>query len=373
MISEKKSSLKPILESSEGVHLSAYVVNRKDLSDLKLQILDIIFEAEECLAEVFDAEERKIFLEPLHGLMNDARILKNMKGNIGFFRNQNSFRVLNIPVDLVGQCHVATSFHVKPLLRWMQVDHDFLILGLTNESAHLYQASQNSVKKLDSVLFPQVYLENNNLKSGPNTKDKTFIWLNEWILQMTQKSSARLYLVGEKKLIRQLNQYLKYRPVVKAPILKRFDEESLGEVCSNIRLLYREEAKQTLERSLVEFRYAEELNLAKKNIFQIAKAAVQGQVKKLIIADGVNIFGKIDKKTGGLALHPFDLDHEDDDILDDLAQTVLASGGQVIVAARDEIPKNHPILAILEPRASDLEKNQEYAEFIELQQKEAST
>lgn len=373
MITEKQTSLKPILESCDGVHLSAYIVNRKDLSDLKLQLRDILFEAEEYLVEVFDSEERKNFLEPLYGLMNDARILKNMKGNIGLFRNQNSFRVLNIPVDLVRQCHVATSFHVKPLLRWMQVDRDFLILGLTKESAHLYQASQNSVKKLDSVLFPQIYLESKNLKSEPAAKEKIFVWLNEWVLQTTLKSKARLYLAGEKNLIRQLNQFLKYRPVAKTPILSHFDEGSLAEVCSNIRLLCREEAKRTLERSLVEFRYAEELNLAKKNIFQIAKAAVQGRVKKLIVADGVNIFGKIDKKTGSLALHPFDLDHEDDDILDDLAQTVLAAGGQVIVAAKDEIPKNHPILAILEPRASDLEKNCEYAQFIELQQKEAST
>jgi hypothetical protein len=108
----------------------------------------------------------------------------------------------------------------------------------------------------------------------------------------------------------------------------------------------------------MEFYHAEDLNLANRNIFQIAKAAIQGKVRKLIIADGINIFGKIDKKSGGISIHPAHLDHEDDDILDDLAQEVLAQGGEVIVASRDEIPKGRPILAILEKSNSDLVKHQ---------------
>jgi hypothetical protein len=104
----------------------------------------------------------------------------------------------------------------------------------------------------------------------------------------------------------------------------------------------------------MEFYQAEDLNLAIKNIFQIAKAAIKGKVRKLVIADGINIFGKIDRKSGGLSIHPTHLDHEDDDILDDLAQEVLAQGGEVVVASRDEIPKGRPALAILERPDSEL-------------------
>ena len=71
-------------------------------------------------------------------------------------------------------------------------------------------------------------------------------------------------------------------------------------------------------------------------------------MRKIIVTDELSIFGKIDPKSGGLAIHPFDLDHEDDCILDDLAQMVLSQGGEVIVAKRDEIPKGRPILAILD-------------------------
>lgn len=106
----------------------------------------------------------------------------------------------------------------------------------------------------------------------------------------------------------------------------------------------------------MEFYQAEDLNLANKNIFQIAKAAIKGKVRKLIIADGIKIFGKIDKKSGELFIHPAHLNHEDDDILDDLAQEVLIQGGEVVVASREEIPKGRPILAILELSDSELSK-----------------
>ena len=50
------------------------------------------------------------------------------------------------------------------------------------------------------------------------------------------------------------------------------------------------------------------------------------------------------------------MDHEDDDILDDLAQIVLSQGGEVIVASKNEIPKGRPILAILDDGGKEIEK-----------------
>ena len=52
MITEKKLTLKPILESNEGVHLKAYLVNRGELIDLKSQLRTVINESYEWLNNV---------------------------------------------------------------------------------------------------------------------------------------------------------------------------------------------------------------------------------------------------------------------------------------------------------------------------------
>lgn len=96
-----------------------------------------------------------------------------------------------------------------------------------------------------------------------------------------------------------------------------------------------------------EFSIAEDQSRIAKNIFQISKAVARGEVRKLMVAADAKVFGKIDPKTGGLAINPYHLDHEDYDILDDLAQAVIAQGGEVVVAAEDEMPRARIAMAIL--------------------------
>jgi hypothetical protein len=339
MLTSKQASLKPLLESENGVHLTAYLINRGDLIDLKSQLKTVIDESYEWLNSAMSAEELKRFLEPIDALLLDARIFEQMKGNIGLFRTIDSFRVLNIPIPVEQSCQVATSFHIKPLLRWLQTDREFLLLGIEKNSAHLYLGSLDSFKLVDSF--------------------ETLAWLNDWIKKLTKTAKPKLFMAGEKSKIDEFYPYLEYPNTIKTPISSSFGEHNVSDICTKIRKLLKEESKKALEKSLLEFKFAEEGNRTQKNIFQIAKAVVQGKVHKLIVTDELSIFGTIDKKTGGLALHPFDLDHEDDCILDDLAQMVLSQGGEVVIAKRDEIPKGRPILAILDEDGLVLE-NERY-------------
>lgn len=367
MLTSKQTTLKPLLESKEGIHLTIYLVNRGHLVDLKSQLRDRIKDACEWLNNAMSPKERVKFLEPLHALLNDSRILKQMKGNIGIFRNEEVFRILNIPIDVEQSCQVATSFHVKPLLRWLQGGQEFLLLGLEKEAAHLYQGSEDCFKLVDSVLFPEFFKtkdlddEYTSLKKSRLHRERaveTFAWLNDWIQSLTESAKPRLFLAGEESLLRPLTNSLKYKNAVRTPIANSFASANAVELCRIIRKILKEESKKNLEKTLLEFRFAEEIKRVRKNIFQISRAVVQGKVCKLIITDELSIFGKIDPKTGGIAIHPFDLDHEDDCILDDLAQMVLNQGGEVIVAKRDEIPKGRPILAILDDDGENLEKTE---------------
>jgi hypothetical protein len=372
MLTSKQTILRSLLESENGIHLTAYLVNRGDLIDLKYQLNRIINESYEWLNSVMSTEEQKRFLGPLDSLLLDARIFKQMKGNIGLFRTRNSLRVLNIPIDVEQSCQVATSFHVKPVLRWLQEDQEFLLLGMENGLASLYLGSQDSFKLVDSIDLPEFFKEQHSFDGYVSIKesrqrkikeDETFAWINEWIKDITETTSPKLFVAGEKSKINSLHRHLHYKNTVKTPIFNSFGQHHISDICTNIRKILKDESKKNLEKSLLEFRFAEEENRTCKNIFQISKAVAQGKVRKLVVTDELNIFGKIHKESGRLAIHPFDLDHEDDCILDDLAQMVLGQGGEVVIANRDEIPKGRPILAILDNEAEALEKREDFYAF----------
>lgn len=336
MILHKKESLKSILSSNKGVHLTSYIVNNTDTAKIKEQLELTIAEAEEFLQPVLAKDDLIKFFSPIHNLTKDSHILNNLKGNIGLFRNKDAFRILTIPIDIDYQCHVADSFHVKPLIKWLQFDRDFILLGINKNMIQIYYGNQTTFQKVSSL-----YINNSREKESG-------LWLKDILELLSLKHSPKLFIAGETKLLEQYTKFIHYKNIVQAPLSSKFDEETLIDLCSTARNILKLEAKKSLEKALSEFHIAEKMNLTKKNIFQIAKAAIQGKIKKLIIAEGINVFGKIDKKTGGLAIHPFDLDHEDDDILDDLAQTVLLSGGEVYIAPKEKIPSERPIMAIIE-------------------------
>lgn len=329
MVVDKESSLKPILASQGGLHLTAYLVNRGDVEDLQSQLRQSLREAKAWLSEVLPPDELKKFLEPFQALQKETRLLANVRGNIALFRNLEGFRMLALPVEVERLCVVATTFHVKPLLRWIQSDHTFLLLGFHANEAHLYLGNQNAFQKIGML---------------PVSTRRPHGHLEAWLKDYAKSGQTRLFLAGDPTLT---NPY----EALGSPVAADFREESVGRLCAFVRRLLRIEEQIKIQESLIEFRIAEERRLATNNIFRIAESASRGEVRKLIVADRVSIFGKMDPRTGALSLHPFDLDHEDDDLLDDLAQTVLARGGEVVVAPIDSLPNAKPALAILKSPA----------------------
>ncbi len=356
MLASKVSNLKPLLESSGGLHVTAYFENRGDVKDFKEQIRDSIHRAHEHIAVVMNTEDQLAFLEPLEELYRNTNDLTKMEGSLGVFLKKEFFCSLNVPLRVNHTCQVATSFHIKPLLQWLQADEEFLLIGIDQDTVYLAKGTQFSFTIADSVS-----LQKSNSKSSLgsiNTQSErnfakvcelaTIHWLRNCLFEMATESKPKLYLAGNQPILEHLKGSHFYDRVVKKPISASFSIGEMDSICANIRKIQRAETYDFLERSLGEFRAAEDRYRTRTNIFQIAKAVAQGRVRKLAISEEVSVFGKMDRKTGALAIHPFDLDHEDDDILDDLAQMVLLQGGDVIVVPQIDIPNRRPILAIVD-------------------------
>lgn len=363
MIASKVNALKPLIDSNEGPHLTAYLTNDKSIFDLRRQLEESISIGYEYLAPVMNPEALIRFMAPMHSAVHDTKLLKGLKGNVGIFRNENSFRMLSLPVSIEQTCIVATSFHIKPLLSWIQSDKDFLLLGIGEGFANLYQGNKHNLNLIDTILFRTENKTTSGFDSYADLKiqrnkklmyDDTVLWINEWIENMNNENSPPLFIAGSQKLTEVFIKQCRYKNLKRNPIWPSFTDNNVDQVCTEIRTKLAKESKEKIDHALMEFNQAEDINIASKNIFHIASAAVKGRVLKLIIADDISIFGTINKTSGELSIHPRHLNHEDDDVLDDLAQEVLAHGGEVIIVSRSQIPKGRPILAILERNGNEL-------------------
>jgi hypothetical protein len=252
---------------------------------------------------------------------------------------------------------VADTFHVKPLLKWIQLDREFLLLGFESGSVTLYQGDLQTLRPVDTVLFSpgvESSCSGSSLGGLNEWRDRkmriqsTLEWLNGWILSLTLEVRPRLFLAGPQELTRKCLQIFQYENLASHAVSDTYSQQELSKLGTKVRVQLRAEARKSYRRRLAEFSDALSVRQASGNIFAIAQAAALGNVRKLLVADGIQLFGKLNRSSGSLQLHGGDLDHEDDDVLDDLAQLVLNRGGEVTVAARAEIPSGSAIQAILD-------------------------
>ncbi|OFZ25952.1 MAG: hypothetical protein A2381_09850 [Bdellovibrionales bacterium RIFOXYB1_FULL_37_110] len=345
MLSLKIKTMEPLLESQSGIHLTNYIKNSGCVSDLKKQIQNAIELAQKHLAPVMTQSLIHKFLAPIKRFQQDSKLLKSFKENsIGIFRTKNAFRALSLPLEVETSCIVADSFHVKPLLKWIQIDSEFLLLGLQYGSANLYQGNLHDFKHIDTRIYSQSPYNQKNQEH----LNETLELLNDSILNFSTKKIPILFLAGNKELAQPFLKILRNKNIKVTLISHSFNELRLLDLCSQIRSTLKANAQKNVEKTLAEFRHPTNGNQVKRKISTIAKAAVQGRIKRLLIADDIQLFGKLNGKSGKIKLHEKDLDHEDDDILDDIAQTVLAHGGKVTLAAKNEIPRKYPIMAIID-------------------------
>jgi hypothetical protein len=334
-----KRSLGPLLESKNGIHMTSYLPKAQNLIAFKSQLREVYFITDEFLKPVLPKIQRKLFLQPLSNMINDTNALKKFNENVGIFLTKDYLRFINIPVPVEQTCIVADSFHVKPLLKWIQQDQEFLILCFGKNFASLYQGTQATYFHVDRLLFN----ENIHKKDvWQNTMQTIAYWIND----VTYKNKPILFFAGDKEMINAVRKYTSYPLIFNDPIMAKYQEQNALDVCFKVRSILRLQSRELLASTIWEISNSKLVNF---NIHEIAKAAIRGDVKKLIISEEMRIFGKINKSTGEVRIHADDIDHEDDDLLDDIAQAVLALGGEVTIAKNSQLPRSKPIMALIYP------------------------
>ena len=85
---------------------------------------------------------------------------------------------------------------------------------------------------------------------------------------------------------------------------------------------------------------------ASEQLEEIAAAAVTGRVQLLLVADEESVWGMLDRKTGSVKVHARQMNADDADVLDDIAEESLKRGGEVYVIPRAWMPGSGPIAAL---------------------------
>lgn len=115
-------TIESLILSHGEFHLSAYITEPSQPGPRSRQLMKLIEHAESQLrGEMKDAEIQK-FLAPVRQFEEESSDFSRFEhaASIALFRTRGVFRVLALPIDVKPLWTVASTFHVKPLIKVRQ-------------------------------------------------------------------------------------------------------------------------------------------------------------------------------------------------------------------------------------------------------------
>ena len=344
--------------------------NQQDPIRFKILIRRI----EKSLRQEYPTRDVRVLMEPFQELAANCPFWNHTRDGLAILAAPGVLNIFQTQRSLSELAVVANSFHVKPLLRYLQSADRFQVLALTRDTAMVFGGNRYALdaepmtddfpSRREQVVQPA--------RSGPGVS--------------VASSSAG---VGSPKILRghgegkdDIDTEKFFRAVDRAfaaqfskpsglplvlaalpehrALFRRISQNRLllaDGVDGNPESLSEDELRQQVWQVL-EPHYLARLEGLKENyhteaarqassadLSDVAKAAVAGRVGTLLVEADRVIPGVIDRTSG--AIRPGDLESPQvGDMLDDLVELVLVNGGEVVVVPTERMPTPSGLAAV---------------------------
>lgn len=363
--------------SHEAPCLSLYQPTHRqhpDNAQDPIRFRNLVKTMEESLRQKYPKREIKSLLQPFEALAEDRAFWNHTADGLAVLSASGLFRVYRLPRPVVELVVVADSFHTKPLMRIAQSADRYQILALSRNTFKVYEGNRDALDEMPAIEdVPQTAGEllgkeadsregahraygpaGDAARHGTDVKqdaadrdtEQFFRAVDQAVLQhCSQPSGMRLILAALPE------HHHRFRSISRNPFLMK---EAIDVHPDDLSLdALRERAWQLMQPYYLErlAGFVEAYGTAAANgqgsdkLGELAKAAIAGRIATLLIEADRLIPGSIDATSGRITTG--DLDHpEVDDVLDDLGERVLKTGGEVVIVPAGRMPTQTGAAAI---------------------------
>ena len=357
--------------------ISVYQPTHRYATEKKQNLImfkNLIRSIEHSLEQKYQKNTIETIMKPFYQIKDDENFWNNTSDGLAILANKNKYIVYKLPIPLKEIAVAADSFHIKPLIRFYQSVEKYQLLGLSRNEFTLYQGNRYGYQEIElkpgvprtmtDVLGEEltdahkahgvgdaggvgVYYGVGERKAETEKDiERFFRYVDQFVYDNFSKpSKLPLILVALKEyhtLFRKIshNPYLLEEGIDSS--FEPLETEQLREKALQIiEPIYNEKNKKLAD----SFNTAIANSLGSDDITQIAKAVFENRVKTVIIEAERVIPGRIGVNTGQIELGEQN-DPDFDDVLDDIAESVLKNRGEVLVFPKDMMPGNTGIAAI---------------------------
>jgi hypothetical protein len=380
-----KSDLSALVDAKAtpavSIFMPTHVMGRETRQD-PVRLKNLLGQARDKLQSAGQTPaQAEALLLPAAQLVDDYDFWQHQEHGLALFLGAGDMRSHKVPAMLEERVVVGDRFNVRPLLPLLAADGSFLVLTITANEVHLFRASRFALTEEDSSGLPtsldqvkgEADYENPQMAQPIGRPSVGSLDVSKAQVQGASPEDWRKERLVE--YIRRIAQALRDRLASEPmPVVVAADAETgghfrkvgtlgpllAGTVETNpdtldasqlhaaaydmVRPLLENSRKEAQERFAAALGRGEER--AARMIEDVAKAAYEGRVEVLFVAEGASVHRRFDEASSQL-LKTNDEPGDAQDLLDALTARTLGSGGAVYVLPSPEMPEGLPAAALL--------------------------
>jgi hypothetical protein len=358
------SEKKPCLSLYQPTHRH-HPGNQED----PIRFRNLVKELDQSLQKQYSTEEIRQLLEPFEALSRDLDFWKHTTDGLVVFGGPGLFQVFGLQRTTPELAVVADSFHTKPLLRFLQSADRFQVLALNLHEIKLFEGNRDALDEIDlapgvprtltealgeELTEPHQTVESYGGIGGGSVamrhghgdrKDETdidterfFRMVNRAILEShSQPSGLPLILAALPEHHGHFRKHSQNPFLLGEGIKIHPDSLPMTKFRESAWNIFQPQYQARLEALADDFAVAKSKGLGQEDVKQVAEAAAAGRIATLLIEADRQIPGRINGTTGEVEFKDLS-SPEVDDLLDDLGELVLKTGGRVVVVPADLMP-----------------------------------
>ncbi|MCX6116331.1 MAG: hypothetical protein NT027_02220 [Proteobacteria bacterium] len=342
-----------------SIYLKTDFREHEGVGTLQSNLTKLYKRIESLVSKTYDIRTRDRLLEPLKKSISSLA-LKKGKGGLAIYHNENFTGVVNIPTPVQDLAIASESFHLKPVLRCAQLRGRYYLLAIRRKCADLYMISHDGISKTDrinmqvnlkgssaaeSMDHPKRWFGDINLRNRKVLRD-SMASLNRQLSATLKGERLPLLVAGAHQKQELFREYCSYEYLVDRGLTGEIEYLDQTELSNMAGQLIEQHYIELEQRTVSMFCKAEAAGLASTDLYEIAKAVVQGQVQGLIVAEDRQMWGHLDRLTGSVEVVEQESELAADDLLDDIAELTILKGGKVTVLPSMQMPRNKLIAAV---------------------------
>jgi hypothetical protein len=336
------------------VTMPTHLVARHGENQDKVKLRDIARELQGRL-EAAGADKRRAgaLVEGLDDLVADEGFWRYLAHGLVIFATPDKIQTYRLPMEVPQAVEVSDRFHLKPLIPLLAFPRRAYVLDISLLRVRLWEVGEGDIRDVEVPGMPASFADAMQARIGEDWQ--IYVGKNQSAQKKTFErqycreieAAMRRFLVGQRTplvlagvetILAYYREVDTYGHTSDELITGNQEHTSADDLAERARAIVAAGQGAAIAAHLDEVNNRRSGNRGSMDVGEIARAAQEGRVERLLVNLDTPVYGTLEAGVGSFVPGAPD-SAQTYDVLDELAGLTIRNGGEVLGAHRDALPE----------------------------------